>query len=167
MNKIVGSIRIALRALRGEPHAFGAHHAGDHHWPWRRSSPCGCGRGRHQRIQDQIQSIGASSTDGSGQWARRVGFFHQQGAINGVERNSRRSQGATFVLCGTANQSGTDLSPSRSREMHSGKGGTDIVLAVWTVRPETPLWAAQVGGQTMDEDLCRGWPWTGNQTRTS
>jgi hypothetical protein len=97
--------------------------------------------------------LGASSTDGSGQWARRVGFSTSKVQSTGLSGIAGDPQGATFVLCGTANQSGTDLSPSLQGNAQ-WQGGTDIVLAGLDGATGDTLWAAQVGGN--NDETCAG-----------
>jgi len=98
--------------------------------------------------------LGASSTDGSGLWARRVKFSakaSQKTGLSGIAGDlSSKPQGAAFVLCGAANQDGTDLSPALLGTAR-WQGGTDIVLAGLDGATGQTLWAAQVGG-TNDED---------------
>ena len=98
--------------------------------------------------------LGASSTDGSGLWARRVKFSastSQKTGLRGIAGDpSLQPLGAAFVLCGTANQDGTDLSPSLQGKAN-WQGGTDIVLAGLDGATGQNLWVAQVGG-TNDED---------------
>ena len=98
--------------------------------------------------------LGASSTDGSGLWARRVKFSanpSQSTGLRGIAGDPNpQPKGATFVLCGTANQDGTDLSPLLQGKAE-WQGGTDIVLAGLDGATGRNLWVAQVGG-TNDED---------------
>jgi hypothetical protein len=98
--------------------------------------------------------LGASSTDGSGLWARRVKFSastSQKTGLRGIAGDPNpQPKGATFVLCGTANQDGTDLSPLLQGKAE-WQGGTDIVLAGLDGATGRNLWVAQVGG-TNDED---------------
>ncbi len=95
----------------------------------------------------------ASSTDGSGLWARQVAFSTSKSQSTGLRGMAGDPQGASFVLCGTVNQAGTDLCPSLQGKA-SWQGGTDIVLAGLDGASGDTLWAAQVGG-TNDED-CAG-----------
>jgi hypothetical protein len=97
--------------------------------------------------------LGASSTDGSGQWARRIGFSTSQVQSTGLSGIAGDPQGTSFVLCGTVNQAGTDLSPSL-QENAQWQGGTDIVLAGLDGATGDTLWAAQVGGN--NDEACAG-----------
>jgi hypothetical protein len=98
--------------------------------------------------------LGTSATDGSGLWARRVKFSAsalQKTGLRGIAGDpSLQPWGAAFVLCGTANQDGTDLSPLLQGKAN-WQGGTDIVLAGLDGATGQNLWVAQVGG-TNDED---------------
>ena len=72
--------------------------------------------------------LAASATDGSGLWARRVAFSASKSQSTGLRAIAGDPQSAAFVLCGTVNQDGSDLSPSLQGKAQ-WQGGTDIVLA--------------------------------------
>jgi hypothetical protein len=95
----------------------------------------------------------ASSTGGSGLWARQVAFSASKSQSTGLRGIAGDPQGAAFVLCGTVNQDGSALSPLLQGKAQ-WQGGTDIVLAGLDGATGDTLWAAQVGG-TNDED-CAG-----------
>ena len=98
--------------------------------------------------------LGASATDGRGQWARQVGVpTSSKSQSTGLSGIAGDPQGASFVLCGTVNQAGTDLSASLQGKAQ-WQGGTDVVLAGLDGATGETLWAAQVGGNN-DED-CAG-----------
>jgi hypothetical protein len=101
--------------------------------------------------------LAASSTDGSGLWAKRVRFSGSKTQATGLRGMagdpSPQPQGGAFVLCGTVNQDGTDLSPLL-RGKAQWQGGTDIVVAGLDGAAGDTLWATQVGGVN-DED-CAG-----------
>jgi hypothetical protein len=98
--------------------------------------------------------LAASSTDGGGMWVRGVkmiGSNSQSTGLRGIAGSQNpRPRGAAFVVCGTADQNGTDLSPSLQGKAN-WQGGTDIVLAGLDGATGDTLWAAQVGGEN-DED---------------
>lgn len=97
--------------------------------------------------------LAASATDGSGLWARQVAFSASKSQSTGLRAIAGDPQSAAFVLCGTVNQDGSDLSPSLQGKAQ-WQGGTDIVLAGLDGATGDTLWAEQVGG-TNDED-CAG-----------
>jgi Beta-propeller repeat len=95
--------------------------------------------------------LGASSTDGSGQWARRVnlGTKNLGSTISvGLHGIAGDPQTNAFVVCGTANKDGTDLDPTLKGQW---QGGTDVVLARVDGATGATTWATQVGG-TNNED---------------
>jgi hypothetical protein len=99
--------------------------------------------------------LGASATDGRGQWARQVSVSttSSKSQPTGLSGIAGDPQGATFVLCGTVNQAGTDLSPSLQGKAQ-WQGGTDVVLAGLDGATGDTLWAAQVGGN--NDEACAG-----------
>jgi hypothetical protein len=86
--------------------------------------------------------LGASVTDGTGQWARRVNLGGN-GSLRAIAGDPNASR---FVLCGTTTNAATDLSAALVWQ-----GGEDIVLASLVAGIGDTGWAQQIGGINDEE----------------
>jgi len=87
--------------------------------------------------------LGASVTDGAGQWARRVNL----GGNGSLRAIAGDPNAGNFVLCGTATSAATDLSASLAWQ-----GGEDVVLASLAAGAAgDTAWAQQIGGINDEE----------------
>jgi hypothetical protein len=86
--------------------------------------------------------LGASATDGAGQWVRRFSMranaAHGRGSLNSV---AGAPNGSAFVMCGTTDKAATDISSTLQAQ-----GGVDIVLASFAGDTGLVNWAQQIGG---------------------
>jgi hypothetical protein len=105
-----------------------------------------------EAVQAAYYVLGASSTDGTGQWARRVSLLnpdpHVGKALTGLAAVAGDPNNNTFVVCGTTNEAANDLFPSLVWQ-----GGTDIVLASLSGDDAGKTsWALQIGG--VNDEKC-------------
>jgi len=95
--------------------------------------------------------LGTSSTDGSGQWARRVNLGAKNAGSSmsaGLDGIAGDPHANAFVVCGTASKDGSDFDSTLKGKW---QGGTDVVVARLDGTDGTTTWVKQWGG-TNDED---------------